>query len=180
VIVPLLNKRAVKYVYLRVMKLSGSPEYIARGMAIGFFTAFFVLFSLQMLIAFPLLLLFRAARIPALLCTWISSPLTIPFHYSFQCYIGSYLIQRPLSYGAVKELLGCLINDPFWSSFITPGREVLTAFIGWGAFVWNHCSHFRLLYFDPFDYKTPEKESRPPPVAGNTPTVANANLCTPT
>ena len=128
-VVQLLDKRFVKYVYLRVMKHSGSPEYIARGVAIGFFTAFFIPFSLQMLIAFPLSLLFRAARIPALLCTWISNPLTIPFLYPFQCYVGSYLIQRPLSYAAVKELLGSIINEPSWSSFITLGREVLATFL---------------------------------------------------
>ena len=125
----LLNNRAIRYVYLRTMKHSGSPEYVARGVAIGFFIAFFIPVPFQMLTALPVALGLRAARFIALLSTWISNPLTIAFLYPLQCYVGSYLIQRPLSYAAVKELLGSIINEPSWNSFIMLGKEILTAFL---------------------------------------------------
>lgn len=128
----LLNTKSVKYVYLRVMKHSGTPEYIARGVAIGFFIAFFIPFSFQMMVAFPLALLFRAARIVALLCTWVSNPLTFAFLYPLQCYVGSYLIQRPLSYAAVKNLLADIINNPSFGSFVALGKEVLASFLAGG------------------------------------------------
>ena len=110
----LINATSFKHAYMRVMKHSGTPEYIARGVAVGFFVAFFIPFSLQMMIALPVALLCRAAKLVALLCTWISNPVTIAFIYPLQCYVGSHLIRRPLSYAALQKLMDGIAHHPSW------------------------------------------------------------------
>jgi uncharacterized protein len=123
------NKKSFMQAYLRLMRHSGTPESVGRGVAIGLFVAFIIPFSLQMLIAFPLALLFRAARFPALLFCWVSNPLTIPFLYPLQCYVGSFLLGNALSYSYTKNLLSGFIQEPSIKGLLRLGIELAFAFL---------------------------------------------------
>lgn len=119
-------------IYRKMMKHPGSPESIGRGVAIGCFAAFFIPFSFQMPVAFLLAVVFRAARILALVFTWISNPLTIAFLYPLQCYIGSYLIRRPLTYPMVTEMLSKILRHPSPGSLASVGTELMASFFAGG------------------------------------------------
>ena len=47
------SRRIVKYYYLKVMRNSGSPEYIARGAALGIFIGFAIPIGFQIAAAVP-------------------------------------------------------------------------------------------------------------------------------
>lgn len=130
------SKKAFLQSYLRMMRHKGTPESVGRGVAIGLFIAFFIPFSVQMLIAFPLALWLRAAKFPALLFTWVTNPLTIPFVYPLQCYVGSWLIGLPFTYEYIRKTLGGLFRDPSFSSVLGLGGEIALAFFA-GGFVFG-------------------------------------------
>ncbi|MDF7806109.1 DUF2062 domain-containing protein [Pontiellaceae bacterium B12219] len=125
---------ALKQSYVRLLNHKGSPESIARGAAIGLWVGMVIPFSFQMLIALPIALLLKAAKFPALLFTWISNPLSIPFIYPIQCYVGSYLIGRPLSYEAIRSSLDLLIEAPSISHFFGFSGDLIYSFFAGGIF----------------------------------------------
>lgn len=112
-----------------MLRHPGTPESIGRGVATGFFTAFFIPFGIQMPAALALTFPMRAARLVALLSTWLSNPFTIPFLYPLQCYVGGCILRRPSSYPEVKHMLSGIISDPSLKSLATLGAELLTAFL---------------------------------------------------
>ncbi|MCF7849424.1 MAG: DUF2062 domain-containing protein [Kiritimatiellales bacterium] len=112
-----------------MLKHPGSPESVGRGVAVGLFSAFIIPFSLQMLVAFPLAVLVRGARVAALLSTWVSNPLTIPFIYPLQCLAGSYLIGKPLSYAAIRKMSGAIIETPSIGTLLSFGWELVLSFL---------------------------------------------------
>ncbi|MEM1375550.1 MAG: DUF2062 domain-containing protein [Pseudomonadota bacterium] len=68
--------RAFSYVKLRVGRLPGSPEYIARGIWAGVFTAFTPFYGLHFFIAAMLAFVMRGNIIASLLATFFGNPLT--------------------------------------------------------------------------------------------------------
>ena len=68
--------RAFSYVKLRLGRLPGSPEYIARGIWAGVFAAFTPFYGLHFIIAGGLAFLMRGNIIASLLATFFGNPLT--------------------------------------------------------------------------------------------------------
>ncbi len=127
-----LSKTNIQRLFIRLLKQPGTPESIARGSAIGLLVGFAVPFSLQMVVAFPLSLLFKASKVQSLLLTWVSNPLTIPFIYPFQCYVGSWLIGHPLSFGMLRASSADLIETPTLNKLLGFGAEVVGSFFAGG------------------------------------------------
>ena len=125
-------KKHIRQRYLRLLQQRGSPESVGRGAAIGLLVAFAIPFSLQMLIAFPLAVALKAARLPALLFTWVSNPVTIPVLYPLQCYVGGFLIGHPFSYASIREQLSRLFANPSWGELGSLGAELVAAFFAGG------------------------------------------------
>lgn len=69
-------KRRLRYFYYRFLRIKGSPQYLARGLAIGVFAGFFPLFGLQTLIGIGLAIPCRGHKLMAAAGTWVSNPLT--------------------------------------------------------------------------------------------------------
>jgi hypothetical protein len=85
-------KRKLRYFYLRFVRLQGSPEYLARGMACGVFSGSFPLFGLQIIIGVAIATVIRGNRIMAAAATWISNPFTyVPF-FAFNYQVGQWLL----------------------------------------------------------------------------------------
>lgn len=122
------SKKNVRQTYLRLMKHKGSPESVGRGAAIGLLTGFAVPLSFQMLVAFPLAVLFKAAKVPALLFSWVSNPLTIPFIYPVQCYVGSILLGHSFTYASLREASANLIATPTLANLLGFGGEIVLSF----------------------------------------------------
>jgi uncharacterized protein (DUF2062 family) len=127
-----LNKKSITYYYFKLVKQQGTPEYIARGVAVGLFIGFFVPFLFQMVCAFALAVLVKAAKIPALACTWVTNQFTIIFIYPVQCYIGSYLIGNPLTYQHIKTVFVDVFKHPGYNSLMELGSAVVLSFFAGG------------------------------------------------
>lgn len=127
-----LNKFSPTYIYVKLVKQSGSPDYIARGVAIGFMVGMVIPFGLQMPIAILLALILKAAKIPSLACTWVTNHITIFFIYPIQCWIGSYLIGNPLQLAKLEKQLENVINEQTWASLNALGGQLIAAFFAGG------------------------------------------------
>ena len=117
-----LNKFSLGYIYVKLVKQAGSPDYIARGVAIGLMVGMVIPFGLQIPVAIVLAFILKAAKIPAFACTWVTNHITIFFIYPVQCWIGSYLIANPLSFEVIKEKLKVITHGPSWTSLIFKGQ----------------------------------------------------------
>ena len=131
----LISRRKLRILYLKLVKQSGTPESVARGVAIGFFTGFLIPVGGQMLIAIALAFLFRARKIPAIACTWVTNPWTIPFIYPFQCYLGAKLIGCDLTFKAINSLIKTFIKERSLEALNNLGSEILVPFFVGGAFL---------------------------------------------
>lgn len=76
----------LRFVKLRIMHVDDSPERIARGLALGIFIGYLPVMGIQMFLAWAAAALFRANKVVAVLCVWISNPFTVvPVYYP--CYL---------------------------------------------------------------------------------------------
>lgn len=122
--------RSLKF-YLRLIRHSGTPESVGRGIAVGLFSAF-VLPGGHMLMAFLLAVLVRGARGASVLITWVTNPLTMPLIWPAQCYLGNYLLGMPLSQSRIKLLLQDVIHEPSWRTIGTLSSDLLFSFFAGG------------------------------------------------
>ena len=85
-------RRILHYFYLRFIRLRGSPESIARGLAAGVFAGLFPFIATQMAIAILLAVLIRGNKLMAAAATWISNPFTAIPIYAFNFQVGRWLL----------------------------------------------------------------------------------------
>ncbi len=88
-------KRLVRYLYIRFLRMRGSPEAIARGLAAGVFAGSFPLFGFQTLIGIAIAVLFRGNKMMAAVGTWMSNPLTYVPLMALNFHIGRWLLRLP-------------------------------------------------------------------------------------
>ncbi len=125
-------KFSLAYIYVKLVKQSGAPDYIARGVAIGFMVGMVVPILFQTMVAIPLAFLFKGAKIPAFACTWVTNHATIFIIYPIQCWVGGYLIGNPLTFAKVEKLLETVIEEPHWEAFKALGGQIIGAFFAGG------------------------------------------------
>jgi uncharacterized protein (DUF2062 family) len=130
-----LKKHSAAYWYYKILRERGTPDFIARGWAIGIFVNFFIPCFFQAITAIPLAFLLRASRIAAFVGTFISNNFTIPVIYPIQCYIGGYLICNPLRYEQIKAALEGIIQKPSFHAIYQLGTHLALAFFAGGAFL---------------------------------------------
>lgn len=85
-------RRQLRYVYLRFLRLQGSPEQLARGMASGIFSGCFPLFGFQAIIGIGVATVLRGNRLLAAAATWISNPFTYVPIFAFNYQVGHWLL----------------------------------------------------------------------------------------
>lgn len=85
--------RRFRLIYLKLRRLRGKPDFVAKGLAVGIFAGCFPFFGLQSLIGILLATLCRGSKVAALAATWISNPLTyVPLNI-FNYKIGKLLLR---------------------------------------------------------------------------------------
>jgi uncharacterized protein (DUF2062 family) len=77
-------------------------------------------------------LLFKAAKLPAMLFTWVSNPITIPIIYPIQCFVGGYLIGHPLTYSAIRSASADIAETPTFAKLVSLGGELILSFLAGG------------------------------------------------
>ena len=76
-------------------KFDGSPDYVARGLAIGVFVGITPTMPFQTALALGLAALCRGSKPAAVLGIWSGNPLTTPLLYAGCCRIGVLILGRP-------------------------------------------------------------------------------------
>ncbi len=84
--------RQTKLQLVRFARLSGSPDDIAKGMALGIFIGMTPTFGVQMAIAVFCAWLLRENKIAAAIGVWITNPVTAPFIYALEYESGRVLL----------------------------------------------------------------------------------------
>ena len=123
--------RSVKLQLVKFVRLQGSPDDIAKGVALGVFIGMTPTFGFQMIIAAFAATLFRENRLAAILGVWVTNPFTAPFIYLGEYEVGRLLMQlERISFVANFSSLLDLSKDILYP--ITLGSLVvgtLTAFL---------------------------------------------------
>lgn len=116
------------------MHEKASPEYIARGWAVGMFFGCLLPFGVQLFFSIPTAFLLRGSKIGAVVGTFITNHFTIFLIYPLQCYFGSMLIGDPLSYDDISNALSEMLEKQDWNSLLALGGNLVAAFFA-GGFV---------------------------------------------
>ncbi|MDJ0568346.1 MAG: DUF2062 domain-containing protein [Pleurocapsa sp. MO_192.B19] len=128
-------KRRFRLTYLRILRLRGKPQVIAKGLAIGVFAGCFPFLGLQSLIGVVLATIFRGSKVAAVAATWISNPFTYVPIFLFNYKIGKLILNTedtilpPLdaeSFTVFKELGSTFFITLLTGSFVV---GVILAFI---------------------------------------------------
>jgi len=100
-----------KYLYLRLIRQRGTAYNLAFSVAIGVFFGFIVpLF--QMFLAILFAWIFKANKLVAAACTWVSNPLTYAFIFPINIYIGGFFIKSDFDAEKLKEFsLSTIFTD---------------------------------------------------------------------
>ena len=118
--------------YAKIVKERKSAEFIARGWALGVFVGSVVPFGVQIYIAIPLSFLLKGSKIGALTGTLVSNPVTILFLYPAQCWIGSRLLGKDISWGAISEAMKDVLARQDWSSLSNLSGHLVASFFAGG------------------------------------------------
>lgn len=119
--------------YGRIVREKASPEYIARGWAIGMFCGCFIPLGFQLLCSIPAAFLLKGSKVGAALGTLLTNHFTVLFIYPVQCYVGSRILGGILSYDAIREALSEVLHHQSYASLLQIGGGLLTAFFAGGA-----------------------------------------------
>lgn len=123
-------KRKLLFLYAKIVRDDGSPDYIARGWAIGMFIGCVVPMSCQLLISIPLSFVLRGSKIGAALGTLITNPFTVLFIYPAQCWVGNKIIGGDLTWKATEQAAIGLIKLDLTGFFHLGGDLIASFFIG--------------------------------------------------
>ncbi len=122
--------------YTKILRQSGEPSYIARGVALGLLVGWVVPIGFQLAVVIPLAFLLRAAKIPAVVFTFVSNHFTVIFLYPMQCWLGSLALGYHLSYETISRQLADITRAgtlrESWRLFLELGTELGRAFIAGG------------------------------------------------
>jgi len=119
-------KRFFFSLYKRFIRIRGTPEEIAWGVAIGFFVAMSPTMGIQTYIAIPLAAIAGVSKVSAAIAVWLTNPLTAPFFYGFNYMIGAMVLNYPLKIDVVV--------NPSWIALYHSGKQVLYALLVGGFF----------------------------------------------
>ena len=127
----------VKSKYLRlcakIVMEKHSPEYIARGWAIGMFYGCAIPFGFQLILSIPTAFILRGSKIGAVIGTLITNHFSIWIIYPVQCYVGNKLIGGRISYAAIRNAMAQLISEKSYKALLSLGGELATSFFVGGA-----------------------------------------------
>ncbi len=121
-------KKKYLYLYRKIVREKASPEYIARGWAIGIFYGCLFPFGTQLFFSIPTAFLLKGSKIGAVIGTLITNHFTIFVIYPVQCYLGAALIGRPLTYSAIKNAMAEVLREQDWASLMHLGGDLVAAF----------------------------------------------------
>ena len=131
-----LKKKLKNYaviLYNRIVREKASPEYIARGWAIGMFYGCLIPFGFQLICSIPTAFLLKGSKIGATFGTLITNHFTIFIIYPVQCLVGNHLIGGNLSYSAINQAMQNVLELQNYSALMELGCNLVISFFVGGA-----------------------------------------------
>jgi len=122
------SRRLFRFYYNKAIREPGTPEYVARGWAIGMFIGFAVPFGLQLVVSIPLSFLLKGSKLGATVGTLATNHFTIFVIYPFQCWLGSWLIGNPLSLAEISSELEQVLKEQDYQTLFGLGRDLVVSF----------------------------------------------------
>lgn len=127
------TKKQFKRLYNAIVGENATPEFVARGWAIGMFYGCMIPMGGQLLLSIPTAFLLRGSRVGATLGTLITNHFTIFVIYPAQCYVGAVLTGRNLSWEMIKEAMDCLLMNQDYDTLFSLGADLLISFFAGSA-----------------------------------------------
>lgn len=119
--------------YMKVVKEKATPEYIARGWAIGMFYGCLIPFGFQLICSIPTAFLLKGSKIGATVGTFFTNHFSIFIIYPLQCYVGSRLTGGSLSWESAGRMMGKVLKEQSYEALLSLGWELVIAFFAGGA-----------------------------------------------
>jgi len=117
----------------KIVREKASPEYIARGWAIGMFFGCAIPFGFQLILSIPTAFILRGSKIGAAVGTLITNHFTIFIIYPFQCWLGNHLLGGHLKYDEVSRALSDVVSEQSFKALFRIGSDLVAAFFVGGA-----------------------------------------------
>ncbi len=127
--------RYTKFMYTKIVRGRGSPDYIARGWALGVFVGCVVPVFCQLIIAVPLSFVLRGSKIGAAAGTFVTTPPTAVFIYPLQIWVGNRFLGGGLSFESIRKASTDMLFAGNWDGFVQMGMELIAAFFA-GGLLW--------------------------------------------
>ncbi|MGE4564091.1 MAG: DUF2062 domain-containing protein [Victivallaceae bacterium] len=126
-------KRKLLSFYSKIVREKASPEYIARGWAIGMFYGCLIPFGLQLICSIPTALALKGSKVGAVVGTFITNHFTVFIIYPVQCFVGNRLIGGGISYEEIKSAMAGVVKHKSYEALLGLGGELVAAFFVGGA-----------------------------------------------
>lgn len=126
-------RRSWGRLYHKMVREKATPEYIARGWAIGMFYGCLAPFGTQLILSIPTSFLLKGSKIGATFGTLLTNHFTVFVIYPAQCYVGNRLMGGSLTYDAVSSAMGDVVREESWEALMQIGGELIAAFFIGGA-----------------------------------------------
>ena len=126
-------KRKYLTLYAKMVREKASPEFIARGWAIGMFFGCSIPFGFQLILSIPTSFLLKGSKVGAIVGTLITNHFSIFVIYPVQCIVGNRLIGGSLSYSVIKDAMNALIKEQSYRKLLSLGSELVVSFFVGGA-----------------------------------------------
>ena len=126
-------KRYLLAIHIHIVKEKASPEYIARGWAIGMFYGCLIPFGFQLLCSIPTAFLLKGSKIGATFGTLLTNHFTIFIIYPVQCLVGNHIIGGNLSYEAVDKAMQSVLKLQNYEALWNLGWDLCLSFFVGGA-----------------------------------------------
>lgn len=108
--------RAARYYYLKLLRLQGDPETLARGVAIGVFIGITPTLPLHTVLILLFAFLLGGNTIAALIASMaVSNPFTLLPQYYLCWQIGNWFLPGQLSWQRIQEVMAIVLADPGFS-----------------------------------------------------------------
>ena len=126
-------RRWWRKLYTKMVSEKATPEYIARGWAIGMFYGCLIPFGAQLIMSIPTAFALKGSKIGATLGTLITNHFSILIIYPIQCYVGNKLIGGKLSFSEVVNAMADLVQKQNFSTLAKLSWELIISFFTGGA-----------------------------------------------
>ena len=130
--------RFAKFYYTKIIRTPGTPDFVARGWALGVAVGCIVPVFCQLLVAIPLSFVCRCSKIGAIAGTFVTTPPTAIFIYPVLIWIGNKIINGNLSSDSAAELVKIFNDSNYsfmqkWQAFADMGGDLVAAFFAGGV-----------------------------------------------